>query len=101
MMVNSNGHLTSSGSMELGGEATLAEALEAFIRERFRIRSTDTRFSRDVNLWEEGYVDSAGVVEVVAFLEEYVGQRLPDELLFEPDFTTIAGMARHVSALET
>lgn len=81
-------------------EAALAAALEAFVRERFRVRPSDTRFSRDVNLWEEGYVDSAGVVEVVAFLEERVGQRLPDELLFEPDFTTIAGMARHVSALE-
>lgn len=82
-------------------EAALADALEAFVRERFRVRTSDARFSREVNLWEEGYVDSAGVVEVVAFLEEWAGRRLPDELLFDPDFTTIVGMSRHVSALAT
>ncbi|HJK94113.1 MAG TPA: phosphopantetheine-binding protein [Polyangiaceae bacterium LLY-WYZ-15_(1-7)] len=72
----------------------LARALEAFIRERFRVADDDTLFDRETNLWEEGYVDSAGVVEVLAFLEDAVGARLPEDLLFDPEFTSIDGMAR-------
>jgi len=77
-------------------EETLASELDAFIRERFRVAPDDTLFHRDTNVWEEGYVDSAGVVEVFAFLEEKMGERLPEELLFNPDFVTVRGMARLV-----
>jgi acyl carrier protein len=75
-------------------ERVLAQELETFVRERFRVRDDDSAFSRTTNLWEEGYVDSAGVVEVLAFLEEKIGARLPEDLLFEPAFATIDGMAR-------
>lgn len=75
-------------------EHVLASQLEAFVRTRFRIRDDDPGFSRATNLWEEGYVDSAGVVEVLAFLEEKIGARLPEDLLFEPAFATVEGMAR-------
>jgi len=75
-------------------EHVLATELEVFVRERFRVREDDVGFSRTTNLWEEGYVDSAGVVEVLAFLEEKIGARLPEDLLFEPAFATIDGMAR-------
>ena len=44
--------------------------IEEFVRSRFRVRPDDIHFSVDVNLWEEGYVDSAGVVEMIAFLEQ-------------------------------
>lgn len=81
-------------------ERDLAEELEGFIRERFHVRDTDKRFGRTISLWDEGYVDSAGVVEVVAFLEEWLGERLPEELLFDPGFTSIDGMARAVSQLQ-
>jgi acyl carrier protein len=72
----------------------LAAELEGFIRERFRVAADDPNFDRDSDVWEEGYVDSAGAVEVFAFLESKVGARLPEELLFEPEFVTIRGMAR-------
>jgi acyl carrier protein len=77
-------------------EEVLAADLEAFIRERFQVTPDDPLFNRDTNVWEEGYVDSAGVVEVFAFLESKVGERLPEELLFNPDFVTVRGMARLV-----
>lgn len=78
-------------------EQQLATALDAFIRERFRVAPDDTRFHGDTNVWEEGYVDSAGVVEVFAYLESLVGERLPEDLLFNPEFVTVRGMARLVS----
>jgi acyl carrier protein len=77
-------------------EETLATELDAFIRERFRVAPDDELFHRDTNVWEEGYVDSAGVVEVFAFLESKMGERLPEDLLFNPDFVTVRGMARLV-----
>ncbi len=71
--------------------------IEAYIRKRFRVREDDSLFSRDVNMWENGYVDSAGVIEMIAFLEETFDITLPEEALFDPDFTNIRGISRIVS----
>jgi acyl carrier protein len=73
---------------------SLATGLEAFVRARFRVPANDPKFHRETDLWEDGYVDSAGVVEVLSYLENVIGCRLPEALLFEPAFTTISGMAR-------
>jgi acyl carrier protein len=72
----------------------VASIVEEFIRTRFRVRPNDQHFTRDVNLWEEGYVDSAGVVEMIAFLEETLHITLPEEVLFDPEFTHISGIGR-------
>lgn len=77
-----------------------AGALEAFIRANFQVGDDDPYFDRDVNLWEEGYIDSTGVVEVVAFLEETFGVTITEEMLFSPEFTSIAGMSRLVAGLD-
>lgn len=71
----------------------IADELEAFLREHFQIPATDAFFSRAVHLWEEGYVDSAGVVETIAFLENRYGVSLPEEVVFNPQFTHVTGMA--------
>ncbi len=71
----------------------IANVIEELIRERFEVRPSDAVFSRKVNLWEEGYLDSLGVVEVISFLESTFGVRIPEEVLFSPDFTHIDGMA--------
>jgi acyl carrier protein len=71
--------------------------VEEFVRARFRVRADDDLFTRDVNLWEAGYVDSAGAVEMIAFLERTFAITLPEEILFDPDFTHIRGIARLVA----
>jgi acyl carrier protein len=76
---------------------TIESTVEEFIRTRFRVRPADDHFSREVNLWEEGYVDSAGVVEMIAFLETTFSVTLPEEVLFDPDFTFIRGIARLIA----
>jgi acyl carrier protein len=68
--------------------------VEDFVRKRFLVRPDDGFFGREVNLWEAGYVDSAGVVEMIAFLEQRFDTTLPEEVLFDPDFTNIRGIAR-------
>jgi acyl carrier protein len=76
---------------------SIETVVETFIRRRFSIRPDDDFFGREVNLWETGYVDSAGVVEMIAFLEQNFETSLPEEVLFDPDFTNIRGIARLVS----
>jgi acyl carrier protein len=78
---------------------TCSAALEAFIRSNFQVADDDPCFDHNVSLWEEGYVDSTGVVEVIAFLEETFGVTITEEMLFSPDFTNIAGMSRLIAGL--
>lgn len=71
-----------------------AATLEAFIRTNYNLDDDDPYFDRDINLWEQGYIDSLGAVEVIAFLEKTFGTSVPEEVLFSPDFTSINGMAK-------
>jgi acyl carrier protein len=73
--------------------------LEAFIRRHFRVKTDDEYFGVDVNLWEEGYVDSTGAIEMIAHLEATYGIVLSQEVLFDPDFTTVRGIGRLVTRL--
>ena len=77
----------------------IAPELEQFIRTRFEVPEDDAEFGTDVDLWEEGYVDSAGVIEVVSHLEERWRVKIPEQALFDPRFTTIDGMAEVIEGL--
>lgn len=79
---------------------TFATALEVFIRENFQVDESDPYFTHGVHLWEEGYVDSTGLVEIIAFLEERFHVTISDEMLFSPDFTSISGISRLVAGLK-
>src|SRR5688572_11629945 len=79
--------------------ATIADDLTAFIRETFQVTPTDTRFGPGVHLWNEGYVDSLGITEVVSFIEERFHVRLPDDAFFDEANLTIAGMATLVAGI--
>lgn len=75
----------------------LAEEIEQFIRREFRVMPDDQGFSRDVHLYDAGYVDSTGVVELLAFLESTFHVKLEDEHIFSEAFTTITGISRVVA----
>jgi acyl carrier protein len=79
-------------------DTDFAGRIEEFLRTRYQIRDDDPGFTRRANLWEEGYVDSVGVVEVIEFLERTFGIRVPDDVLFSEEFTYIDGMAAFVAA---
>ena len=73
--------------------ADAAARIEAFVRGNFTVDESDSRFGRDVDLFEEGYVDSIGLIELLAFIEEEFRLDVPDEELASAEFTTISGMA--------
>ena len=73
-------------------QGEIADVIERFIRQEFRIIE-DGASLRDAHLFESGYVDSAGVVELIAFLESRFEISLGDEHVFSDQFTTINGVA--------
>ena len=73
--------------------AAIADAVESFIRRRFDIAESDAYFTRQSNLWDEGYVDSLGMTELIVFLESNFSIQVPDTALFSPQFTSIDGIA--------
>ena len=70
----------------------IVSVIERFVRKQFRIDETVPSL-RNLHLFESGFVDSAGVVELIAFVESTFAIRLGDEEIFSDDFTTIAGIA--------
>lgn len=51
---------------------TVAETISEFIKDKFEI-GDDPDFSNDVHLFNEGFVDSFGAVEIIHFVEETYG----------------------------
>jgi acyl carrier protein len=81
-------------------EAELTIQIENFIRSHFDVPADDPYFDTEINLWEEGYVDSVGVVELIAFLETEFGVTIRESYLFSPDFTRVEGIARIIRELQ-
>lgn len=82
-------------------EPEFAARIEAFVRETFAVADSDARFARDLDLFEQGYVDSVGLIELLAFIESDLGVEVPDEELASDEFMTIEGMARVLERLRT
>jgi acyl carrier protein len=79
--------------------AEVQQRIERFVRTQFTVSDGDTRFSRSVDLYEDGFVDSVGVVELLAFISEEFGVEISDEQLLSKDFSTIDGLAGIVNRL--
>ena len=77
----------------------IAQKLEQFLRASFGIAEDDPGFSRSVDLFEAGYVDSVGVIETLAYITDAFGVEVPDEALLSDAFATIDGMAQVVAGL--
>jgi D-alanine--poly(phosphoribitol) ligase subunit 2 len=78
----------------------IAAVIETFVRRHFRIIDVDRDFTRDAHLFESGYVDSAGAVELIMFVGSTFGVELDDEHVFSEQFTTINGIAGLVMSCE-
>jgi methoxymalonate biosynthesis acyl carrier protein len=52
--------------------------LRSFVRQRFAIPDNDSDFSDDIDLFNYGYIDSIGAVELTGFVERQFGVRFTD-----------------------
>jgi len=75
------------------------DRIDAFIREQFRVAEDDPRFDRSTDLYEGGYVDSVGVVELLAFIGEAFDVTVPEAELLSPDFSCVDGIGAVVHRL--
>lgn len=77
----------------------IADKLERQIRQAFQVSADDPGFGRAVDLFESGFVDSVGVIELLAFVYEEFGIEVPDSALLSEQFATIDGMAAIIAEL--
>ena len=75
------------------------DRIETYVREHFMVSDSDRRFDRNIDLYESGYVDSVGVVELLAFIDEEFGVDIPESDLLSEDFSNVGGIARIVCQL--
>jgi acyl carrier protein len=85
--------------VSLANTEPIAASLEEFIRREGRVEADDPDFSRQVNLFDAGYLDSLGVVHLITHLEVAFGLELSDEALADPAFVSIDGMSAIVGDL--
>lgn len=68
-----------------------------FIRTRFKVPDNDADFTDDVHLFDFGYVDSFGAVELTSFVEKEFGIKISEsDMVVHPLNTVneIAGFAQ-------
>jgi acyl carrier protein len=76
--------------------AGAAEVLTGFIRENFLFGDSNASLSPDDSFSERGIVDSTGILELVAFVEESFGLSIGDEEIVPENFDSIARLTQFI-----
>lgn len=70
--------------------------LRLFIQEHFKVPPNDQDFSDDVHLFDYGYVDSFGAVELTTFVKNQFGVEIKDNDLIVYPLNTIDEIATFI-----
>jgi acyl carrier protein len=76
----------------------LNDELRRFVTDNFMFGKVSNGFTDDESFLERGIIDSTGVLELVAFLEEQYGIKLHDQDLIPDNLDSINGLARFVES---
>lgn len=79
--------------MQLG---EVMQRLRTYIQERYCIPLGDTEFTEDVHLFDYGYVDSFGAVDLISFVETSFGTPVTQSDLILYPLNTIREIATFV-----
>lgn len=71
------------------------EQIEGYVQEHFEI-GDDPDFDEDVNLFDEGFVDSLGATEIVFFIEDHFGIQITQKDIILYPMNTIREIAQVV-----
>lgn len=74
----------------------IEEELKTYVVETFLFGQGGDELKRADSLLEQGIVDSTGVLEIVAFLEETWGISVDDEELVPENFDSLASLTAFV-----
>lgn len=75
---------------------SIETAVSAFLIDNFRFGDTSVAIVPDESLIEAGVIDSTGVLELVAFLEERFGVDVEDADIVPDNLDSLAAIARYV-----
>jgi len=75
--------------------------LKDFIERRFAISHDDPDFNEDVHLFQYGYIDSFGAVELTQFVEHTFGIQVNDSDLIVYPMNTVREIAAFVVGRQT
>jgi methoxymalonate biosynthesis acyl carrier protein len=75
----------------------IAKALRGYIMQRYAIPTGDAEFTDDVHLFDYGYVDSFGAVDLVSFVEQTFGVRVSQSDMIAYPMNTINEIATFAS----
>lgn len=75
---------------------SIESAVSAFLIDNFRFGDTSVAIVPDESLIEAGVIDSTGVLELVAFLEERFGLDVEDADIVPDNLDSLAAIARYV-----
>jgi acyl carrier protein len=78
--------------------AEVAHRLRAFIVEELQYEGDPATLTDDYPLLEKGVIDSAGIFQVVSFVENEFGVEIANEELVPEHFGTLGGIARLVES---
>jgi acyl carrier protein len=70
----------------------LADALLTFVRGDL-LRGRDVEVDPDTYLFDEGLVDSLGILRLIAFLELQIGRPIPDKEVMMEHFRSVRTIA--------
>ena len=71
------------------------ETIKTYVRDDFEI-GDDPDFTEDVNLFDEGFVDSLGATEIVFFIEDHFGIQITQKDIILYPMNTIREIAEVV-----
>ncbi len=77
--------------------SAIASKIEDYVREQFAVDPTDSDFNADVHLFDYGYVDSFGAVNLTAYVEKTFDVKIADSDLIIHPMNTINEIAEFVS----
>ena len=73
-----------------------ADQIKAFIIDNFLFNAEGSSLGDDESFLENGIIDSTGILEVVAWIEETFGVRVPDADLLPENFDTVQRLAAYI-----
>ena len=67
-------------------------AIADFLEETFLFSFKDNNVSDNENLFEAGYIDSYGLVQLIVFLEEAFSISVPQDMMSSPKLASLSGI---------
>jgi acyl carrier protein len=76
-----------------------SEQVKAFIIDNFLFGADDGSLSEDESFLQTGIIDSTGIMEVVAWIEEDFGVKVSDMDLLPENFDSVNRLAAYIGRL--